>query len=376
MATVTKPIALDETLQSVNDTLKGIKTAIVNSKTSELTTWREIQTNIRKGLGAELYPAGTKFYIYKYANGTEKTGTPTKYYIDVVGVDKHFLKKHGEATATHSITFQFHELLNESMQFDNAEDQYGLSLDTSVVSWKTYYSDTAGTKVESPTGKPTEQGYYEQNDTSQYPRKTYGSNNWRHSGMRKWLNASPTTAAGAWWTKTTPFDKVPSYSNILPFQALLADAVDSDGCTLLDVVGPVTLNTILNTIKNPDNSDYYLDADANGNYAVASRLGYDTTEDTFYLLSTKEIHCSTYNETDGVLMDYYDKFSDFSSPISAWSSTDTNLYKHKQNSTSSAWWWCRSAGADGARNVMYADGRVDGNVAVYGNGVAPAFTIY
>lgn len=376
MATVTKPIALDETLQSVNDTLKGIKIAIVNSKTSELTTWREIQTNIRKGLGAELYPAGTKFDIYKYDNGATKTGTPAKYYIDVTGIDKHFLKRHGVATATHSQTFQFHELLNESMQFDNAEDQYGLSLDTSVVSWKTYYSDTAGTKVESPTGSPKDNGYYEQNDTSQYPRKTYGSNNWRHSAMRKWLNASPTTAAGAWWNKTTPFDKAPSYANILPFQALLADAVDSDGCSLLDVVGPVTLNTILNTIKNPDNSDYYLDADANGEYAVAKRLSYDTTEDTFYLLSTKEIHCSTYTETDGVLMDYYEKFSDFSSPISAWGSTDTNLYKHKQNSTSAAWWWMRSASTDIACTVMGASGLVGDSSAVYGYGVAPAFTIY
>lgn len=152
--------------------------------------------------------------------------------------------------------------------------------------------------------------------------------------------------------------------------------MDSDGCSLLDVVGPVTLNTILNTIKNPDNSDYYLDADANGEYAVAKRLSYDTTEDTFYLLSTKEIHCSTYNEADGVLMDYYDKFSDFSNPISAWGSTDTNLYKHKQNSTSATWWWMRSAYANGANLVMHASGQVDGSNAVYGYGVAPAFTIY
>lgn len=375
---VTKPVMLDETGQEIVEVLRGVKMAIASGKDSEVTTWKEIRANVRNGLGEILYPVGTKFVIYKYANGATKSGTPVKYYLDAVGHNKHFLIRHGERTANYSMTLQFHELLNDSIQFDAAENQYGISLDTSVVPWKTYYSDTSGTVVTNPTGNPHTNGYYEKNDTSQYPRSTYGSNNWRHSAIRKWLNADKGVAAGLWWAASTPFDKTPDYSSGLPFQALLADNDEGADATLLDVIGPVTIRTILNTIKNPDNSDYYLDADASGQYAVASRLAYDVTEDTFFLPTTKEIHCSTYNEEGGVLLQYYDKFSDYASPISAWGSADTNLLKHKQNSSSAAHWWLRSAHTDFASSAMvvYSGGAVSDSHAYYAFGVAPLCVIY
>lgn len=369
---------LDETGQEIVEVLRGVKMAIASGKDSEVTTWKEIRANVRNGLGEILYPVGTKFVIYKYANGATKSGTPVKYYLDAVGHNKHFLIRHGERTANYSMTLQFHELLNDSIQFDAAENQYGISLDTSVVPWKTYYSDTSGTVVTNPTGNPHTNGYYEKNDTSQYPRSTYGSNNWRHSAIRKWLNADKGVAAGLWWAASTPFDKTPDYSSGLPFQALLADNDEGADATLLDVIGPVTIRTILNTIKNPDNSDYYLDADASGQYAVASRLAYDVTEDTFFLPTTKEIHCSTYNEEGGVLLQYYDKFSDYASPISAWGSADTNLLKHKQNSSSATHWWLRSAftGRADLAMLVYSDGTVDNRYAYYAYGVAPLCVIY
>ena len=378
MATVKKPVMLNETGQEIVEVLREVKTAIASGKAAEATTWKEVQANVRNGLGPTLYPVGTKFVIYKYNDGATKSGEALKYTLDVSDHDKHFLLRHGVKTANYSMTLQFHELINGAKQFDAPEDQYGLSLDTSVVSWKTYYSDTAGTKVTSPTGSPKDNGYYEQNDTSQYKRSSYGSNNWRHSGIRKWLNASPTVAAGSWWTKTTACDKISALASYLPFQAMLADDASGSPCTLLDVIGPVTINTILNTIKNPDNSDYYLDADANGNYAVASRLSYDTTEDTFFLPSTKEIHCSGYNEADGVVLNYYEKFSDYASPIGLWSVVDTNLLKHYQNSNSSANWWLRSAYAPYSNDVMlvYSGGSVGSHGAYDSIGVAPLCVIY
>ena len=378
MEQITKPIIKDSTGQQIVEVLKEVKTAIASSKAAEATTWKEVQANIRNGLGPTLYPVGTKFVVYKFDDGATKGSTAAKYTLDVTDHNKHFLLRHGEKTADYSMTLQFHELINGAKQFDAAEDQYGLSLDTSVVSWKTYYSDTAGTKVESPTGSPKDNGYYEQNDTSQYKRSSYGSNNWRHSGIRKWLNASPTVAAGSWWTKTTACDKISALASYLPFQAMLADDASGSPCTLLDVIGPVTINTILNTIKNPDNSDYYLDADANGNYAVASRLSYDTTEDTFFLPSTKEIHCSEYNEADGVVLNYYEKFSDYASPIGLWSIVDTNLLKHYQNSNSSAYWWLRSALTSYSRSVMlvYSGGDVRDGYACISHGAAPLCVIY
>lgn len=339
------------------------------------TTWKQVQTDVQNGLGPTLYPVGTKLYVYKCASSASK-GTYLKYYLDVVGHNQHFLTRHGEKASTYSMTLGVHELFNELMVFDAAESQYGKSLDTSVVSWKTYYSDTSGTVVTSPTGNPSSNGYYEKNDTSTYPRSTYGSNNWRHSGLRKWLNALPNLSAGSWWTATTPFDMAPSYSSYLPFQALLSDEDDGAGCSLLDVIGPVTIRTILNTIKNPDNSSYYLDADADGVYAVSSRKSYDETEDTFFLPSTKEIHCSTYNEEGGVCLEYYEKFSDYTEPISAWGKTDNNLYKHYQSSASSYWWWLRSAYTSYANRVMVASGRVSGDFAISSYGVSPLCVIY
>ena len=377
MATVTKPILLDSTGQEILVALRDIRAAIVSGKVPQATTWREVQANVRNGLGEILYPVGTKFVVYKHANGATKSGTPVKYYLDAVGHNKHFLVRHGEKTADHSMTLQFHELLNDSMQFDAAENQYGISLDTSVVPWKTYYSDTSGTVVTDPTGNPHTNNYYEKNDANEH-RKSYGSNNWRHSAIRKWLNADKGVAAGSWWAASTPFDKTPDYSSGLPFQALLADDTDGTDASLLDVVGPVTIRTILNTIKNPDNSDYYLDADASGQYAVASRLSYDVTEDTFFLPTTKEIHCSTYNEEGGVLLQYFDKFSDYASPISAWGSADTNLLKHKQNASSAANWWLRSAGTGYAHAAMFvrSGGAVSDDNACYSYGVAPLCVIY
>ncbi len=378
MGTVTKPIMLNETGLAIVSALGDIKTAIASGKSAEATTWKEVQANVRNGLGETLYPAGTKFVIYKYDDGATKTGEALKYTLDVVAHNKHFLKRHGEAVSKYSMTLQFHELINGAKQFDAAEDQYGISMDTEVVSWKTYYSDAAGTVVPSPTGSPKDNGYYEKNDTSTYPRSTYGSNNWRHSGARKWLNASPTVAAGAWWSKTTPFDKTSSMASYLPFQAMLADNAEGGGCSLLDVIGPVTINTILSTIKNPDNSEYYLDADANGEYSVASRLSYDTTEDTFFLPTTKEIHCSGYNEENGVVLDYYEKFSDYSSPIGMWSVVDTNLYKHYQNSQSSSYWWLRSASPSHSSYVMcvISTAVVSHDSAYYSLGMAPLCVIY
>ena len=371
---ITKPILLDETGQEMIEVLREVKTAIASGKDSEITTWKTVRANVRAGLGSSLYPAGTKFIVYKYANGATKTGTPSKYYLDVVGHNVHFLKRHGVPTADYSMSLQFHELLADGMLFDAPEDLYGLSLDSSVVAWKTYYSNTSGTVVSNPTGSPRDNGYYEKNHAD---RVSYGSNNWRNSAIRKWLNADKNLAAGAWWSKTTANDKQPSYVSILPFQALLADDVNGVESTLLDVIGPVTIESALSTVKRPDAASYFLDCDADGKYD-ATRAAYDTTEDTFFLPSTKEVHCSTYNEPDGECLEYYSRFSDYANPIVGWGSADTNLLKHKLGTSSATIWWLRSAYTSYARSAMRvgSDGAVLSSYAYDAHGVGPLCVIY
>lgn len=432
---ISKPIALDETLQAVNTTLQGVKTAlenqagsgssvdivtswqstpdnshvpseklvkdnldlkanqsttytktevdtkfddfednvavIIQNELKKTTTWGKVQANVQAGKGSAVYPIGTKFAIYKAPNATTK-GTLAKYYLDVVAHNKHFKKdSSGNNTATYSMTLQIHELLTDTMQFDAKESQYGLSLDTSVVSWKTYYSNTSGTTVSSPSGSPKDKGYYEKNHSD---RVSYGNNCWRTSGLRQWLNADPSKSAGGWWTKQHACDVAPAYSSYLPFQALLAEDADGNEAGLLDVIGEVSIDTILSTVKRPDASSYYLDCDANGDYS-SSRLTYDRTEDKFFLPSTKEVYASSYTEPNGVILDYYE---DNSSLSSASDSADTNRVKMQQNSSSATYWWLRSAHSGSSYYVcgVSSSGNRDGSSAYHTTGVSPLCVIY
>ena len=364
------------TASDINEALSSFctKEEVVTIVLEELrytSTWRNIQYNIKSGLGESYYPLGTKFVVYKPNNGTT-IGDLVKYELDVVAHNKHFKKdSNGNPTATYSMTLQFHNLLNDYMQFDAKEDLYGLSLDTSVVSWKTYYSDTSGTVVSSPSGSPKDNGYYEQNHSS---RISYGNNCWRTSGLRAWLNADPTLAAGAWWQKQHACDTAPDYSSYLPFQAMLKES-DGQTCGLLSVVGEVTIDYILSTVKRPDATGYYLDCDANGDYS-SSRLTYDTVNDKFYLPSNKEVYMSSFTEPNGVILDYYQVNSSLGSPSD---NADTNRVKTKQNSTSSDWWWLRSSCSDTANYVCSVSGSGSSNGHYAYNtspGAVPLCTIY
>ena len=372
MATQQSRLLLDSTgsamvliLQEINETLKS-------QGSTEYTTWKRVMQNVQAGLGETMYPANnTKFTVYKCPNGSTK-GAYAKYQIDVVGHNKHFAYDEiGAKTAAYSMTIQIHYLLPEMIQFDAKEVLYGLSLDESVVSWKTYYSDTSGTMVSSPAGSPKDNGYYEKNDSN---RVSYGNSCWRTSAIRQWLNALKTVAAGEWWKKMHACDVAPSYADILPFQAMLAEDVDGSGCTLLDVVKPVSIDTIISTVKRPDATNYYLDCDGNGDYS-ASRLTYDTTEDTFFLPSCKEVYMASYCEPNGVILDYYE---DNSSLTAASDSADTNRIKMALGATSATYWWLRSAGSGYSYYacLVSSSGAGSNYYAYNASGVAPLCVIY
>lgn len=370
MATQQSRLLLDSTGSAMVVVLKEIANALTGTITPEVTTWKKVQTNIKKGLGETTYPLGTKFIVYKPANGTS-IGTLVKYQLDVVAHNKHFKKVSGTPTATYSMTLQFHELLNDLMQFDAKESQYGLSLDESVVSWKTYYSNTSGSVVSSPSGSPKDKGYYEKNDSN---RVSYGNNCWRTSGLRQWLNADPSLAAGAWWEKQHACDVAPAYSSYLPFQAMLKEDTDGNDSGLLDVIGEVTIDYILSTVKRPDASSYYLDCDGNGEYG-SSRLTYDTVDDKFFLPSCKEVYMSSYCEPNGVILDYYE---DNSSLSAAGDGADTNRVKMQQSASSATTWWLRSAGSSYSyfAGRVYTDGSFTYTIACSEWGVSPLCVIY
>ena len=160
----------------------------------------------------------------------------------------------------------------------------------------------------------------------------------------------------------------------LPFQAMLKEDTDGNDSGLLDVIGEVTIDYILSTVKRPDASSYFLDCDGNGEYG-SSRLTYDTVDDKFFLPSCKEVYMASYCEPNGVILDYYE---DNSSLSAASDSADTNRVKMRQSASSATGWWLRSAcsgSSDGAGRVD-AGGSGNDDYAYYGYGVAPLCCIY
>ena len=69
-------------------------------------------------------------------------------------------------------------------------------------------------------------------------RRAYGSNNWRESAIRQWLNSD---AASGWWQRQTIFDMAPSYASVAGF----LNGIDPDFGAAL---GEVDIVTAKNTV--------------------------------------------------------------------------------------------------------------------------------
>lgn len=377
MGNVTKPILLDETGQAmvaVLQAMNGTLGAGLLKSAPEITDFHQIQTYVRLGVAEQIFPVGTQFIVFKKNN---KADTVLKYHVDVVAHNHHFLSKNGANTAEYSMTIQFHELFETNMMFDQTELAYALTADTALADWKTYYTRSGAegsytyTAVASPAAADIA-SYYEKNNAD---RAQYGSNNWRESAMRQWLNSDK--AAGEWWAAQTIWDVKPDYAdNTAGFLTLLRDAVDAEGCTWLDILKPVTIQTVLNTVKNPDNSSYYLDADADG-VRSSARKAYDITEDVVFLPSAAEVFENQPN--DGTVMPYYRDFSDFSNPTSWDSGKDSNRIKYPASGGAAGRWRLRSPHTAISRLVrpVSPTGHVLSSTANHsGVGLAPLAVIY
>ena len=174
-------------------------------------------------------------------------------------------------------------------------------------------------------------------------RVSYGSNNYKESAMRQFLNSS--AAAGSVWTPQTKFDRPPSWLTSL---AGYKNGLDQD---FLAVVGKVVLPCSANNIyEAPDSS-------------IAKGAKY-TLNDEFYLASTREI----FNTNSDVADD---------SKVFQFYEGAGNADRIKYRDGSAATWRLRtpySGLADSVRLVS-SDGTVSGDVASPAYGLAPACTI-
>ncbi len=174
-------------------------------------------------------------------------------------------------------------------------------------------------------------------------RIRYGSNNWRESAVRQWLNSA--AAANEWWHPQTIFDRPPSYANQPGFLA----GFDDD---FINAVGLVDVTTAYNTV-------YEADGTTGGSY---------TTRDKFFLPSMVEVGLGNNDSVaEGSVMEYFN------------GATDTDRIKYDIAAPTTARdWWLRSP-YPGSGNLVHnvtPSGALNNGLAYNGIAVAAACVIY
>ena len=175
-----------------------------------------------------------------------------------------------------------------------------------------------------------------------FHRLVLGSNNYKESALRQWINSDK--AANAWWASTNKFDVKPDYANV----AGLLHGMDSD---FLEVIQETTV--ACKTNNTFELSGWTLNA------------AY-TVKDRFYLLSRNEVGFGTENVAEGSVLDLYD------------GAQNVDRIKYDLSSQSTArYWWLRSPYPGGAYSVrrVSSDGSLSDSNAYYGIGAVAACEI-
>lgn len=362
----------------MNENLAKIAAAVGSQV--DISTWEGIQKAVRSGIAKDILPVGTQLAVNHSVYGT--------HLFDVVAHD--YLKSIHDENA-HTMTIQQHDLL-PGTQFDASEafyyaeaelpaGTYNFTLITAHNSWAegTYqftltkpvpkggqleisgYSDTAMTALQvrsyanQTTTSATESvaitagsggtnlGTFGEG-LNHSNRVSYGSNNYKESAMRQFLNSS--AAKGSVWTPQTKFDRPPSWLTSL---AGYKNGLDQD---FLAVVGKVVLPcSANNTYEAPDSS-------------IAKGAKY-TLNDEFYLASAMEI----FNTNSDVADD---------SKVFPFYEGAGNADRIKYRDGAAADWWLRTPISWSPNNVRFVDsddGAMNSHIAANSFGLAPACTI-
>lgn len=343
--------------------------------------WRHVQAIVRGGQGKKHFPIGTQLKVNHSVYGT--------HLFDVVAHD--YLKNVHDPDA-HTMTIMQHDLL-PGVQFDSPEamyyaetqlaagtynftivaydkwvagtyqftltspvpaggqicvtGQYPYQGNVTAASIKTYSSRTSITPIETATitagSGGTSLGIYGEGALNHTHRIAYGSNNYKESAMRQFLNSS--AAAGSVWTPQTKFDRPPSWATTLDGYK---KGLDQD---FLAVVCKVKLPCAANnTYEAPDST-------------IMKNTKY-TLNDEFYLASGKEVF-GTNNDVadDTVVFPFYD------------GATAADRIKYRDGSA--ALWQLRTPSAGDAfiSRIVLGNGTGSGDVTGNDHFIAPACTI-
>lgn len=377
MATINKPIMLDETGLKIVDAINLL--AVTQGAAIEFSTWNQVRTAVASGYGPKYFPVGSQLAVNHSVYGTRL--------FDVVAHD--YLKSVHDENA-HTMTIQQHDLL-PGIQFDASEafyyaeaelpaGTYNFTLATEYNSWaegtyqftltkpvpkggqlaisgyaffamtalqvRSYANQATTTATESVAitsgSDGTNLGTFGEGLNHTH-RVSYGSNNYKESAMRQFLNSS--APAGSVWTPQTKFDRPPSWLTSL---AGYKNGLDQD---FLAVVGKVVLPcSANNTYEAPDSS-------------IAKGTKY-TLNDEFYLASTREI----FNTNSDIADD---------SKVFPFYEGAGNADRIKYRDGSATGWWLRTpvSGNANAVRLVSSDGTMYSNGAIFASDLAPACTI-
>lgn len=300
------------------------------------TSWAGVQSLVRNGLASKVFAIGDQL--------TCQRGNNTLVW-DIIGIDH---DTPADPQFTHSMTLQLHDCFPTALQFDAPEAFYyaenGLAAGTyhftidSTDYQFTLASDVAAggqlilsftgstptsISVSATVGGAVSEGSVtvtagsdgsELTGVNDINRARYGSNNYKESVIRQWLNSS--AAAGSVWTPQTDFDRPPSWdANTAGF----LNGMDAD---FLAVVGKTHITVARNTVSDGG--------------------GYDEMDDYFFLPSRSEIYggVEVSGVDEGTAYPYYADYSDLSA---AGAGADSNRIKYRAGTAQN--WWLRSPAA-------------------------------
>lgn len=342
-----------------------------------VTSWAEFQSLIRHGLGASAFPVGSTVSITHESYGTilmdvlahDVDRDPRGRFEHSVTLGMHYALEGTPFDATEALYHAPEELAAGTYHFalpSGYEESYGggksimftltqnvpkdgvilfpWGYQVQVLATKvsTYASQSAATPIETVSVSEGTDGtdLGTANGTTAHmnhiQRARYGSNRWKESSIRAWLNSEK--AAGSWWTPQTEFDRPPTYTSRAGFlKGLSAD--------FLAILGEADHIAALNTATDGGGSE--------------------TTRDRMFLLSSTEVGLGKENGiAEGVTYPFYEG--------------ETNADRIKTRNGAAVWWWLRGPVAWGAYVVRSVNtgGELSSSNAYNGYSVAAACVIY
>ena len=384
MSSITSPIMLDATGKEIAAALQAL-VAIQTNEATTVDTWAKFQTLVRAGVAESIYPVGTKLTVEHTTYGTVTW---------IVAAYNHHPDPTGRVQ--NSVTLVSDGCPVNSLQYDSTEAMYyaeselpagtyhftlmagydetyggGKTLQFTlskpvpaggqiVFAWSyqvqaaackisTYESSSSTTAIESGIAVSegsdgTDLGVTDgTGNMNHIHRARYGSNNWKQSAMRQFLNSAG--AAGTFWKPQTKYDRPPSWvASTAGWMAGLPEE-------FLAVVGKVDITTKTNSVfetgDDPIKSSY-------------------VTRDTFWLLSRDELGYGVESGIpEGSVLDLFK------------GATDIDRIKYNKDGTA-RYWWMRSPipGNASIVRIVYPSGALLSYYASHSYAVVPACVIY